>query len=144
MSLSPTPKPRGALGSMGDIKTWVTLILIIGFFGAYAAVVLMDSTYQVEWLVVAAVPVVIVLHPAVRAVPVTAIVHGAVMTWPYPCRTFIRRPAPIPRMPSVAAALGIPVAVYKSVTRPRTHRLYSNDPWPRRRSDSDSDADLRE
>jgi hypothetical protein len=51
----------------------------LGFFGAYAAVVLMDSTYQVEWLVVAAVPVVIVLRHrwrtvlAVAAVPVLVV-----------------------------------------------------------------------
>jgi len=48
----------------------------IGFFGAYAAMVLLNSSYQIEWLLVAAVPVVIVLRKqwrtvlAVAAVPV--------------------------------------------------------------------------
>jgi hypothetical protein len=93
--------------------------------------------------VVLTIPMVIVLHTAVRSVPMTGIVHGAVVTWPYPCRAFIRRPTPISRMPSVATSFGIPVAVHKRVTRAWTHRLHSNDPWLRRRSDSDSDADLR-
>jgi hypothetical protein len=94
--------------------------------------------------VVIAIPVVIVFHPAVRAIPVTGIVHGAVMTRRHPCRALIRRPAPITCMPSVAASLGIPVAIDKRVTRPWTHRLHSNDPWLRRRSDSDSHRELRE
>jgi len=52
----------------------------IGFFGAYAAMILLNSSYQIEWLVVAAVPVVIVLRArwrmvlAVAAVPVLAVV----------------------------------------------------------------------
>ena len=51
----------------------------LGFFGAAAAVVLVDSTYQVEWLLVAAVPVVVVLRHrwrtvlAVAAVPVLVV-----------------------------------------------------------------------
>lgn len=50
-----------------------------GFFAAYAAVVLLDSTYQVEWLLLAAVPVVVVLRRhwrtvlAVAAVPVLVV-----------------------------------------------------------------------
>jgi hypothetical protein len=97
----------------------------------------------VKIAVVLAIPVVIVLHPAVRSIPVTRVEHGAIMTWRYPCRAFIRRPAPIPCVPSVAACFRIPIAVDKRITRPWTHRLHSNDPWLRRRSDSDSDADLR-
>ena len=52
----------------------------IGFFGAYAAMVLLNSSYQVEWLMVAAVPVVILLRTrwrmvlAVAAVPVLMVV----------------------------------------------------------------------
>jgi hypothetical protein len=46
----------------------------VGFFGAFAAVVLLDSTYQFEWLLVAAVPVVIVLHRRWRTVVTVAAV----------------------------------------------------------------------
>jgi hypothetical protein len=46
----------------------------VGFFGAFAAVVLLDSTYQFEWLLVAAVPVVVVLHRRWRTVVTVAAV----------------------------------------------------------------------
>lgn len=46
----------------------------LGFFGAAAAMVLLDSSYQAEWLVVAAVPVVIVLRAQWRTVLVVAVV----------------------------------------------------------------------
>jgi hypothetical protein len=51
----------------------------LGFFGAYAAMVLLNSTYQVEWLLVAAVPALVVLRRrwrtvlAVAAVPVLVV-----------------------------------------------------------------------
>jgi hypothetical protein len=52
----------------------------VGFFGASAAMVLLNSSYQIEWLFVAAVPVVVVLRRqwrtvlAVAAVPVLVVV----------------------------------------------------------------------
>jgi hypothetical protein len=46
----------------------------VGFFGAFAAVVLLDSTYQFEWLLVAAVPVIVVLHRRWRTVVTVAAV----------------------------------------------------------------------
>ena len=52
----------------------------VGFFGAYAAMVLLNSSYQIEWLLVAAIPVAIVLRGrwrtvmAVAAVPVLVVV----------------------------------------------------------------------
>jgi hypothetical protein len=51
----------------------------VGFFCAYAAMVLLNSSYQIEWLLVAAVPVVIALRRqwrtvvAVAAVPVLVV-----------------------------------------------------------------------
>jgi len=39
-----------------------------GFFGAYGAMVLLNSSYQVEWLVIAAIPVVVVLRARWRTV----------------------------------------------------------------------------
>jgi hypothetical protein len=51
----------------------------LGFFGAYATMVLLNSTYQVEWLLIAAVPVLVVLRHrwrtvlAVAAVPVLVV-----------------------------------------------------------------------
>jgi hypothetical protein len=46
----------------------------VGFFGAYAAMVLLNSSYQVAWLLVAAVPVVIVLRRQWRMVVAVAAV----------------------------------------------------------------------
>ncbi len=52
----------------------------VGFFGAYTAMVLLNSSYQIEWLLVAAVPVAIVLRRhwrtvvAVAAVPLLVVV----------------------------------------------------------------------
>lgn len=52
----------------------------VGFFSAYAAMVLLNSSYQIEWLLVAAVPVAVVLRSrwrtvvAVAAVPVLVVV----------------------------------------------------------------------
>jgi hypothetical protein len=45
-----------------------------GFFGAYAGMVLLDSSYQVEWLIVAAVPVVVVLRRQWRTVLAVSVV----------------------------------------------------------------------
>jgi len=44
----------------------------IGFFSGYAAVVLLNSSYQIEWLLVAAVPVVVVLRTEWRTVVAVA------------------------------------------------------------------------
>jgi len=46
----------------------------VGFFGAYAAMVLLNSSYQVEWMLVAAVPVVVVLRQKWRTVLAVAVV----------------------------------------------------------------------
>jgi hypothetical protein len=46
----------------------------VGFFGAYAAMVLLNSSYQVEWLLVAAVPVVVVLRRQWRTVLAVSVV----------------------------------------------------------------------
>jgi hypothetical protein len=73
--------PTAAFGTVG---AWCLIRFLrtgrvrfgLGFFAGYAAIVLTDSTYQVEWLLVAAVPVVVVLRHrwrtvlAVAAVPV--------------------------------------------------------------------------
>jgi len=76
--------PTAALGTFG---AWTLIRFLrtrrarygVGFFGAYAGVVLLNSSYQIEWLLVAAVPVVIVLRRqwrtvlAVAAVPVLVV-----------------------------------------------------------------------
>jgi hypothetical protein len=46
----------------------------IGFFGSYAAMVLLNSSYQIEWLLLAAVPVAIVLRRHLRVVVAVAVV----------------------------------------------------------------------
>jgi hypothetical protein len=46
----------------------------VGFFSAYAAMVLLNSSYQFEWLLVAAVPVVVVLRRQWRTVLVVSVV----------------------------------------------------------------------
>jgi hypothetical protein len=54
----------------------------LGFFGAYAAIVLLNSTYQIEWMVVALVVVVIVLRRQWRRVlAVAAVPVLVVLTW---------------------------------------------------------------
>ena len=45
-----------------------------GFFGAYAAMVLLNSSYQVEWMLVAAVPVVVVMRRKWRTVLAVSVV----------------------------------------------------------------------
>ena len=76
--------PTAAFGTVG---AWCLVRFLrtgrarfgLGFFGAYAAIVLLNSTYQVEWLLVAAVPVLVVLRRrwrtvlAVAAVPVLVV-----------------------------------------------------------------------
>jgi hypothetical protein len=76
--------PTAAFGTVG---AWLLIRFLrtgrvvfgLGFFCAYAAMVLLNSSYQVEWLVVAAVPVVVVLRRrwrsvvAVAAVPVLVV-----------------------------------------------------------------------
>ena len=46
----------------------------LGFFSAYAAVLLLDSTYQLEWLLPAAVPVVVVLRHRWRTLLAVSVV----------------------------------------------------------------------
>ena len=54
----------------------------LGFFGAYAAIVLLNSTYQIEWMLVALVVVVIVLRRQWRRVlAVAAVPLVVVLTW---------------------------------------------------------------
>ncbi len=76
--------PTAAFGTVG---AWCLIRFLrtgrarfgLGFFAAYAAIVLTDSTFQVEWLLVATVPVVVVLRHrwrtvlAVAAVPVVLV-----------------------------------------------------------------------
>ena len=71
--------PTAALGTVG---AWSLVRFLrtgrarfgLGFFGASAAMVLLDSTYQFEWLLVAAVPVVVVLRHRWRTVLAVAAV----------------------------------------------------------------------
>jgi hypothetical protein len=54
----------------------------LGFFGAYAAIILLNSTYQVEWMVVALVIVIVVLRRQWRRVlAVAAIPLMVVLVW---------------------------------------------------------------
>jgi hypothetical protein len=54
----------------------------VGFFGAYAVIVLLDSTYQVEWFLLAGVVVLVVLRHRWRAVlAVAAVPVVLVATW---------------------------------------------------------------
>jgi hypothetical protein len=54
----------------------------LGFFGAYAAIVLLNSTYQIEWMLVALVVVVIVLRRQWRRVlAVAAVPLVVVLSW---------------------------------------------------------------
>jgi hypothetical protein len=54
----------------------------IGFFGAYAAIVLLDSTYQVEWFLLAGAIVLVVLRHRWRSVlAVAAVPLVVLLTW---------------------------------------------------------------
>ena len=54
----------------------------LGFFGGYAAIVLLDSTYQIEWFVLAGVIVLVVLRKRWRTVlAIAAVPVLVVLTW---------------------------------------------------------------
>jgi hypothetical protein len=54
----------------------------LGFFGAYAAMVLLSSTYQVEWMLVALIVVIVVMRRQWRRVlAVAAVPLMVVLTW---------------------------------------------------------------
>ncbi len=79
--------PTAAMGALG---AWCLIRFLrtrriwfgVGFFGAYAVIVMLDSTYQIEWLVVASGVVVVVLHRHWRRVLVVAVIPLlVVVTW---------------------------------------------------------------
>ena len=81
--------PTAAFGTVG---AWCLVRFLrtgrarfgLGFFGGYAAMVLLNSTYQIEWLLVAAVPVlVVVLRHRWR----TVLAVAACRCWSWPAGT---------------------------------------------------------
>jgi hypothetical protein len=85
-----------------------------------------------------AIPVMVVLNPSMLSVPVAHVILATVVARANPRRAFIGRPGPIAFVPSVAAAIRIPIPVYPIVVRARRYRSYANHPVTRWLTNPDS------
>src|SRR5579871_1742918 len=93
--------------------------------------------------IVFAIPGVVVLHSAPVAFPISAEEPLAVMMRAHPPGARVRRTRPVARMPDPPAIYRIPVAVYPRVVRTGRHRPHRDNAGTRRRTNADSDPDLR-
>jgi hypothetical protein len=90
------------------------------------------------------VPTMIVLDAAAGAFPITGKVARSIVMRRYPVGSGIRRPAPIPGMPSPLVPHRIPIAIDPKKVGAGSHRPHSNYARRRRRPDLDSDGYLSE
>src|SRR5258706_13795329 len=79
---------------------------------------------------------------ATITVRVAFVEHSAFVTRSDPARAAVRRPRPIPVVPDISPAIGVPVAVDPDVSNPRAAWLHADDPGCGRSPDSDSDRNL--
>jgi hypothetical protein len=89
------------------------------------------------------IPTVIVFNPAPRPVPIPGIVPTAFVPRPNPGRPAIRRARPITGVPAIVSPVRKPVPVKPDIVGSRSNRADRHDPGRGRRSDIDSDRDLR-
>ena len=90
-----------------------------------------------------AIPFVPVFKAASISFPITVIESLTVMARPDPPSALIRRPGPITPMPSVTPAHGIPITFNPYEFRSRTWGKNVNHARSGRRTNSDTDRDLR-
>ena len=89
-----------------------------------------------------AVPVVIMLDPAVLTFPVAAVVLSALIMWSLPIGALIWCARPVTLMPSPVVSNGVPIAINPLVARSRAGRNNTNYRWRRRRTDPDTKGNL--
>lgn len=90
-----------------------------------------------------AVPPMIVFHVSAISLPVTLKKLLSIMVRCNPTRSLVRRSSPIAVMPFVMPSRGIPIAVYPNELWPWPSWQNSNHTGFWRRSDPDSEGDLR-
>jgi hypothetical protein len=85
-----------------------------------------------------AIPVMVVVNPTMVSVPVANVILAALVARSDPRSAGVGRPSPIALMPSVAAAVRIPIPVHPVVIGARSHRPHSNHPGTRWLTNPDS------
>ena len=108
-----------------------------------AVVMLVMIAPTVAVSVVVSVPVVIVFKAAAITVPIADKIPIFVIVRPNPASARIGRKRPIARVPSVVPSLRIPIALDPHKFRPRGRWKDSDHARRWRRTDRDSDGDLR-
>ena len=89
-----------------------------------------DYLLMTEIAIMIAVPCMVVLNAAVGTVPVTVVEVSSIVPRPDPSCTYVRRTSPIPVMPDISAAYGIPISAYPRKTWTRA-RWYGDNAWRR-------------
>jgi hypothetical protein len=94
--------------------------------------------------VVAFIPMVVVIAPAVVAVPIAGEVSAPVVTRGYPPGVRVNGAGPVTGVPFIVIAHGIPVAIHPHEVRARPRRLDADDARGRGRANLDSNRNLGE
>lgn len=89
------------------------------------------------------VPAVVMIKFAAVSFPVTLEEHAVVITRRVPAGAAIGCPGPVTLMPFPAPSFRIPVSIDPHEIGSWPGRNHANNPWRRRRSDSDSERKLR-
>jgi hypothetical protein len=94
--------------------------------------------------VVFAIPMMVVLTPAVVTVPVATVVAFSIVARLHPARADIGWAGPVAVMPFIMASIRIPVSAYPDIARTGTRPLNPNDPWGWWPADFNSNENLAE
>src|SRR6516165_4254067 len=89
-----------------------------------------------------AVPVVIMLNPAVLTLPVASVVLSALVMRSLPIGALIWCARPVTLMPSPVVSNRVPIAINPLVARSWAGRHKTNYRWRRRRTDPDTKGNL--
>jgi hypothetical protein len=89
------------------------------------------------------VPVMVVWTVAPRSAPVSFEEPIALIAGPYPTRAFIGWTRPVAIVPLIATPHGIPITIHPKKARAGCGRPNPDNPWWRRRPDSDSNRKIR-
>jgi hypothetical protein len=104
--------------------------------------IMMIVAIVVEVAVVAPIPTVVVLEPAVIPVPIALEVLSPLIPGTDPASAVVRRPRPVAIVPSVVSSCRIPIAIDPEVVRSGTHGPYADNPGRRRRANPNPNREL--
>jgi len=115
--------------------------IIVPVMASIAIVFILTIAVMIALVVV--VPAMVVVDPAALAFPVAVKESFSVVASRHPAGTFVRRPSPITFVPPVVPAHRIPITRYPHELRAGSLRQNANHASRRRRTDSDSNRNLR-